>query len=65
MIISKKDGQILKDYLKTASLEDISQVQLTAQFEMANPDNTVDVKFWYTTNDDKSLQFVKDMGKYI
>jgi hypothetical protein len=32
---------------------------------MANPDNTVDVKFWYTTNDDKSLLFVKDMGKYI
>jgi hypothetical protein len=32
---------------------------------MSNPDNSVDVKFWYTTNDDRSLQFVKDMGRYI
>mgnify|MGYP000863899878 CR=1 FL=1 len=65
MIISMKDGQLLKDFLSTASTDEISKVQLTAQFEMANPDNSVDVKFWYTTNDDKSLQFVKDMGKYI
>ena len=43
----------------------MSQVQVTAMFEMNNPDNSVDVKVWYTTNDERSLLFVKDLGKYV
>ena len=34
-------------------------------FEMNNPDNSVDVKVWYTSNDEKSLLFVKDLGRYV
>lgn len=34
-------------------------------FEMNNPDNSVDVKIWYTSNDDRSLQFVKDIGRFV
>ena len=43
----------------------ISKVLLSVQFEMNHPDDSVDVEFWYTSNDDKSLTFVKNMRDYV
>lgn len=34
-------------------------------FEMNNPDNSVDVKVWYTTNDERSLLLVRDLARYV
>ena len=43
----------------------ISEISLTAQFEMSHPSDSVDVDIWYTSNDDRSLVFVKDMSEFI
>lgn len=32
---------------------------------MSHPDDSVDVDFWYTSNDDRSLVFVKSMKEYL
>lgn len=59
MIISKKDGQILKNFLKTASAEVAAQASLSAEFVMSNPDNTVEWSLWYTSSNDRALDFIK------
>jgi hypothetical protein len=43
----------------------VSEISLTAQFEMSHPDDSVDVDIWYTSNDDRSLVFVRDMKDYM
>ena len=67
VLISKKDGDILKEFLlqKIDGDGKESPVQATAYFEMNNPDNEVDVKVWYTSNDPRSLLFVRDIGQYV
>lgn len=32
---------------------------------MTHPDDSVEVEFWFTSNDDRSLIFVKDMAEFI
>jgi hypothetical protein len=68
MLISKQDGKILKNFLKTASAELVSQAALSAEFIMINPDNTVEWSLWYTSSNDRALDFVKyfyeDMQKF-
>jgi hypothetical protein len=32
---------------------------------MSHPDDSVDVDFWYTSNDDHSLVFVRDMAEFV
>jgi hypothetical protein len=41
MLISRKDGEKLKDYLKSASEEDAYQAALQVEFVLENHDNTV------------------------
>jgi hypothetical protein len=41
MLISRKDGEKLKDYLKSASQEDAYQAALQVEFVLENHDNTV------------------------
>ena len=41
MLISRKDGEKLKDYLKSASQEDAYQAALQVEFVFENHDNTV------------------------
>jgi hypothetical protein len=65
LLISYRDGQILKEFLKHSDPNLVSEVSLTAQFEMNHPSDSVDVNFWYTSNDDRSLIFVKDMADFI
>jgi len=59
MLISKKDGKILKDFLRTASAEEAAQASLSAEFIMRNPDNTVEWSLWYTSSNDRALDFIK------
>ena len=43
LLIGKKDGEILKDYIKHASADKRSQIALTASFMIAHKRNQVDM----------------------
>ena len=63
MLISKKDGMKLIDFLQTASKEQIDQIQLMAVFDMTRPDNRVEYDLWFSSSNDKALDFIQDFGK--
>jgi hypothetical protein len=65
MIISKKDGEKLKDFLKTASAEDAFQASLQVEFILENHDNTVQWQIWYTSANDKALDFIKNFREDV
>ena len=51
MLISKKDGQKLIDFFETASLDELNQLVIMANFEMTRPDNRVEYDVWYSSAD--------------
>ena len=61
MMINKYDGKILKEYLQKDS-----QTSLRAEFMMEQAkNNIVDASIWYSSSDDKAIDFVKNMAEYI
>lgn len=59
MIISYEDGKILKDFLKDHADDDLGvKAALVAQFIMYNPDDRVEWDLWYTSANDKSMDFI-------
>lgn len=56
MLITRKDGDIIKDTL----LNKKEHIALMATFEMDRPDNRVEYDFWYTSSDDRALDFLRD-----
>ena len=63
MLISKKDGEILKAYL-TSKSSDVDKAALTAEFVMENPSNTVNWQLFYSSQNDKSMDFLKNFEEY-
>ena len=63
MLISKKSGQKLIDFLKTASQEELQQVAIQASFDMSRPDNRVEYDIWYSSSNDLALDFIQDFMK--
>lgn len=61
MLIGRKDGQILLDFLKGASKEEHNQLALMAIFNMARPDNRVEYDIWFSASDQKMYDFIEDM----
>lgn len=55
MLITKKDGEVIKDYLMKNQ-----HIALLASFELDKPDDWVEVDFWYTSSDDRALDFLRD-----
>jgi hypothetical protein len=64
MLISKKDGEILKEFLTKQKKEVAEKAALTAEFVMENPDNKVEWQFFYTSDNDKSLDFIRNFREY-
>jgi hypothetical protein len=60
MLISKKDGEELLDFLKTASDEELNQTALMATFSINSPDNRVEYDIWYSSSNDRALDFITD-----
>lgn len=58
VLISKTDGDILWDFMETASEEDLRDLKVLATFEMNNPDNRVEYDFWYSSSNDIALDFL-------
>jgi hypothetical protein len=54
----------LIDYLKRASEEEIDQTAIMAQFIMEKPDDRVEYDLWFTSSNDRALDFVADFKEY-
>jgi len=64
MLIGRSDGEILKNFLKNASPEDASMASLIAEFIMEKPDNRVEYDIWFSSSDDRALDFIRDFEEY-
>lgn len=63
MLISKNDGNKLIKFLQTAPKEEVDAIAITAIFDMARPDNRVEYDLWYSSGDQKVLDFIEDFQK--
>jgi hypothetical protein len=65
MLINKNDGESLINYLEGTG-KDNKEPSLTAEFLMeVSKDNIVDANLWYSSSDDRSLDFIKNMADFI
>lgn len=60
MLIGKKEGQLLKDFLTKSDAKTAAQASLSAEFVFKNQDNKVKWELWYTSTNDKALDFVRN-----
>lgn len=66
MLISNKDGKTLIEWLTHSSPVGLKQASIKASFLTEfYEDGQVMVEYWYTTGDDRSLDFVRDISKYV
>lgn len=64
MLIGKTDGKKLIDFLKRASDQELDQTAIMAQFIMEKPDNRVEYDLWFTSSNDRALDFISDFKEY-
>lgn len=64
MLIGKTDGKKLLDFLRRASQEELDQVAIMAEFVMEKPDNRVEYDLWFTSSNDRALDFISDFKEY-
>lgn len=63
LLISKQDGLKLIDFLQTADSKQLDSLALMAAFEMGRPDNRVEYDIWYSSSNDRILDFITDFEK--
>ena len=59
MLIGKGDGKILKDFAKLKI-----GATLSAEFTVKVAKGVIDMEFWYSSNNIRSLDFLKEFDKY-
>jgi hypothetical protein len=64
MLITKSDGKKLLDFVRRASDEEIEQLAIMAEFVMEKPDNRVEYDIWYTSSNDRALDFISDFKEF-
>jgi hypothetical protein len=64
MMISKQDSDLMMNFLRSATIEEASSVTLGITFQLDAPDNTVEYNLWYTSSDDRSLDFLYNLAEY-
>jgi len=60
MLIGRKEGQILKDFLTKQPAEIAAKASLSAEFVFKNQENKVKWEVWYTSTNDKALDFIRN-----
>jgi hypothetical protein len=65
MLISKQDGQKLKNFLVQSSSDLARQASLSAEFIFENIENEVNWQFFYTSANDKALDFVRNFKEDV
>jgi hypothetical protein len=65
MLISKNDGDVLIEWLKTATVADKNQLVLMADFILpTEADNKVEYDFWMTSSSNRALDFLEDFSHF-
>ena len=64
MLVGKTDGKKLLDFLKRASAEEIEQTAIMAEFIMEKPDDRVEYDIWFTSSNDRALDFISDFKEH-
>jgi len=59
MLIGKTDGEILIEFAKQKL-----GATLSAEFAVKEKSNTADVEIWYSSNNQRSMDFVKEFDRY-
>jgi hypothetical protein len=66
MLISKDDGDKIIAWIVGASQEGKKKASIKASFLTEfYEDGKVMVEYWYTSGDDRSLDFARDISKYV
>lgn len=63
VMISKRDGEKLIDFLDYATPEEIQQVAIIIDFSMDKPDDRVEYDVWFTSSNDQALDFLDDFSQ--
>jgi hypothetical protein len=61
MLIGKDSGKKLKDF----AIKEKQAATLAAEFIMKNPDNTVEMEFWYSSDNVLALDFIKEFDRHM
>ena len=65
VLISLEDGSAILDQIKQWKRDNvITCVQLQASFDLKHPDDKVEYEYYYSSSDDKSLDFIQSFGDY-
>lgn len=66
MLINRKQGELLKSHLVKASAQELKTTFLKAEFKAASvATGQVKTELWYTSSDDRSLDFISNMAEYL
>jgi len=66
MLISRTDGDSIIEWITHASPDGQKQASIKASFLTEfYEDGKVMVEYWYTSGDDRSLDFMRDISKYV
>ena len=64
MLIGKTDGKKLIDFLTKSNDEELKQIAIMAEFRMEKPDDRVEYDIWFTSSNDRALDFISDFAEY-
>lgn len=60
MLIGKTDGEMLVEFAKTKK-----GATLSAEFAVKEKKPYADIEIWYSSNNQRALDFIKEMDKYV
>lgn len=66
LMMTKEDGNKIIEWLGRASPSELAQIELHADFMIDYfGNNEVNVELFYTSSDDYSMDFIRNMARYI
>jgi hypothetical protein len=66
MLVNKKQGEILKNFITHAPGDEVKALTLKATFEPNRLDsNDVNAELWYTSSNRHAMDFIKGIEEYI
>ena len=65
MLISRTDGDILVDWIKTSSVSEKAVMTIMAEFVMPHENgNNVEYDYWFTSSSNRALDFLEDFKPF-
>lgn len=65
ILIGHGDGDLLTNFIERANPSEIEEMELNVHFVNPYPRDKVKFEMWYSSVDDRSLAFLRDMGEFI